>query len=339
MDARPKMIYLPDTMVNWPWPRTINPHFEDVKAEVDLWFRNFKALSLESQETFDRGDFARLGALLYPNAPREHLRISCELMNVFFIFDEYTDIANETVTKEMVDIVLDTLHHPHKVRPEGECILGEIVRQFWARAIQSASLSSQRHFLETFAAYLHGVVAEVIDREQGHKRSIDDFLKLRRYTVGVRPCFLINEMGMDLPDEVFYHPVIMDLAECIADLCMIDNDMISYNKEQAAGNEDHNVVTIVMSELGLDIGSAMAWAAHYHAEVQKRYIDSYANVPSWGPSIDVLVKEYLDETAIWARGNHSWHYESQRYCGTKGPEVQKTSLVPLLPKANRKAGV
>jgi hypothetical protein len=28
---------------------------------------------------------------------------------------------------------------------------------------------------------------------------------------------------MDLPDEVFYHPVITGLAECITDLIVIDN--------------------------------------------------------------------------------------------------------------------
>jgi Delta6-protoilludene synthase len=87
---------------------------------------------------------------------------------------------------------------------------------------------------------------------------------------------------------------------------------MSYNKEQAAGNEFHNLISIVMLELDLDRGSAMAWAAHYHAEVQKRFIDGLAKVPSWGPSVDVLVKEYLNGVANWARANHSWSYESQR---------------------------
>jgi hypothetical protein len=30
-------------------------------------------------------------------------------------------------------------------------------------------------------------------------------------------------MGMDLPDEVFYHPIIVELVECIAELMLIDN--------------------------------------------------------------------------------------------------------------------
>ncbi|KAG2047023.1 terpenoid synthase [Suillus hirtellus] len=307
MDARPKTIYLPDTMIHWPWPRTVNPHLQDVKAQVDASFRDFKALSPESQEAFDKCDFALLTGLAYSNAPREYVQIGCDLMNFLFLVEEYTDFENEAVTKERVDIVLDALHNPHKIRPEGECILSEVARLFWVHAL---------------------------DCEQGRKRSIDDYLKLRRKTVGVKPCFLIYEMGMDFPDEVSYHPVITDLADCIAELTIIDNDMMSYNKEQAAGNEFHNLISIVMSELDFDIGSAMAWAAHYHAEVQKRFVDGLAKVPSWGPSVDVLVKEYLDGIANWARANHSWGYESQRYFSTKGLEIQQTRRIPLLPKVS-----
>jgi hypothetical protein len=98
-----------------------------------------------------------------------------------------------------------------------------ILHRFWARAIRYASLSSQRHFLEVFSTFLGGVVAEALDREKGHKRSIEDFLKLRRYTVGLKPSLPIYEMGMDLPDEVFHHPLIMNLTECITDLVVIDN--------------------------------------------------------------------------------------------------------------------
>ncbi|KAG1752168.1 isoprenoid synthase domain-containing protein [Suillus lakei] len=307
------MLYLPDTMANWPWPRAINPHFEDVKAEVDASFRDFKALSPESQEAFDKCDFARLSALTYPNVSRELLRIGCVLNNVYFIVDEYTDAENAAVTQEMLDIVLDALHDPHKPRPEGECILGEIVRQFWARAIQTASLSSQRHLVETFTAYLRATAVEAIDREKGHCRSINDYLKLRRDTCAVKYSVPVCEMGMELPDEVFYHPVIVDLVDCITELCLIDNDMISYNREQATGMENYNLITAIMLELSLDISGAMAWAARYHAEVQKRFMDGLAKVPSWGPS----------SRPLWARGHHCW-------------KIQQSRLVPLLPKVNCK---
>jgi hypothetical protein len=88
--------------------------------------------------------------------------------------------------------------------------------------------------------------------------------------------------------------------------------MVSYNREQATGDENHNLITVVMLERSLDLSSAMSWAACYHSEVQKKFIDTLAKVPSWGPSIDVLVKEYLHGTANWIRGLDCWSYESPR---------------------------
>jgi len=65
--------------------------------------------------------------ILYCNI--EHLRVGCDFMNIGFVLDEYTDLQNTAVTKGIVDIVSDAFHNPHKIRPEGECILGEMTRQ------------------------------------------------------------------------------------------------------------------------------------------------------------------------------------------------------------------
>ncbi|KAG2356410.1 isoprenoid synthase domain-containing protein [Suillus spraguei] len=286
-------------MINWPW-LVPSIRFEDVKAEVGASFRDFRALT-------------RLVALAYPNAPREHIRIGCELMNVFFLLEEYTDNENGA----------------------------EFLHRFWARAIKTASLSSQRHFLETFTAYLHAVVVEALIVNKVICAVLMT-TQAWRLTIGATPSFAICEMGMDLPDEAFYHPAIVELVECSTDMIIIGNDIVSYNKEQAAGSDGHNLISTIMLELGLDIGGAIAWAAHYHAELQKRFIDA---------SVDVLVKEYLDGIAIWPRADTCWSYEGQRsyefliginYHLTrsdlqvlwyKGPEIQQTRLVPLLSKA------
>ena len=50
-------------------------------------------------------------------------------MNLFFLFDEYTDVEPAHVVSEMADIVMDGLKNPHKPRPHGEIVLGEVARQ------------------------------------------------------------------------------------------------------------------------------------------------------------------------------------------------------------------
>ena len=51
-------------------------------------------------------------------------------MNLFYIFDEYTDIADGEGADQIRDIVVDAFRHPEKPRPEGELMLGKMAREF-----------------------------------------------------------------------------------------------------------------------------------------------------------------------------------------------------------------
>jgi len=93
---------------------------------------------------------ARLAALVYPEASKgesyqdqlskrdddillfylEHFRVGCDLMNLFFVIDEYTDVEPPTVVREMVDVMIDALKNPYKPRPEGENIFGQMMKEF-----------------------------------------------------------------------------------------------------------------------------------------------------------------------------------------------------------------
>ncbi|KAI5995364.1 terpenoid synthase [Pisolithus marmoratus] len=305
------MFYLPNTMANWPWPRRINPFFEEVKAEADEWFRSFGALSPKSLKAFEKCDF-------------ENLRIACELMIVYFIVDEYTDVEDADRAAEIVDIIIDTLKNPQRPRPEGEVILGEVIRQFWSRAIQSASPTSQQHFLDDYITYLRAVVAEAGDRDKNVTHDIQGYLSIRRQTVGAQSAFAIFELDLNLVDEVYYHPAVTELIDCAAELILIDNDLASYNREQGTGDENHNLITAIMFELGLD-----------RSEIEARFINGLFALPSWGATLDIQIKEYLNGIANWVRANYCWSYESQRYFGSRGMEIEKTRLVPLLSKASR----
>lgn len=51
-------------------------------------------------------------------------------MNLFYVYDEYTDISNGVGADQIRNIVMDAFHHPVKPRPEGELQLGEMAREF-----------------------------------------------------------------------------------------------------------------------------------------------------------------------------------------------------------------
>ncbi len=59
----------------------------------------------------------------------DQVRAGCDLMNVFFVFDEYSDVEDEKTVQRFADIIMDALRDPRKPRPAGECLVGEITRQ------------------------------------------------------------------------------------------------------------------------------------------------------------------------------------------------------------------
>lgn len=124
------------------------------------------------------------------------------------------------------------------------------------------------------------------------------YLINRRENAAIRPGSLSLELDLSVPDEIFYHPVIVELSTCIADLTLVDNDILSYNREQATGNDGHNLLTCVMHELRCDVNSAMEWAAQYHARVESKFIEGLKNLPSWGAEVDTQVTEYLTRSPI-----------------------------------------
>ncbi|KAF8888381.1 terpenoid synthase [Gymnopilus junonius] len=271
--------HLPDTLKEWPWPRRINRHHEEAKAESDAWFRSFKAFSVESQKAFDRCDFTQL-------------RTACDMTNLFFVFDEYTDSAATHLARHYADVVIDALRNPFKKRPDGEVVLGAIAQEFWARGIQTASANSQRLVHQAQYRDLHVVP------------SIETYLQIRRQTIGVYPSFAMIELPYDLPAYVVNHPVVQDLARLSRDLIILDNDILSYNKEQASEEIPHNLITVVMYYEQCNLYQAI--------------------IPTWDPSVADMANDYLEGIANWVRSNNAWHFESGRYFGDKSKEIEKS---------------
>lgn len=50
-------------------------------------------------------------------------------MDLFFLIDEHTDIADPETARAQADATVDALLDPHKPRPEGEWIGGIVAQQ------------------------------------------------------------------------------------------------------------------------------------------------------------------------------------------------------------------
>jgi len=327
--------YLPDPLAQWPWPRKLSDYYTEVKPESDEWLRSFQALDAKSQRSFDLCNFPLLGSLVYPSLDKDGVRVACDLMVLFFIYDEFTDKVDDDGARVYADMVMDAIRNPYKARPQGEPKLGEIARQFWLRALKVSSLPAQERFIASFSEYVYAVIDEASDRAKGRVRGIEEYLRLTRLTAGGYPAFVGVEAGLNIPNEVMEHPVMKSLCALAAESLVLTNDMYSYNIEQASGHGGHNIITVVMNEKGVDLDGALHWLGEYHGQVLSKFQAQSRTLPSWGGAVDADVTTYVDRLGYWIRGIDSWSLETERYHGTKGPEVRKHRLVTLLPKVKK----
>jgi len=313
----------------------LSDYYTEVKPESDEWLKGFQALDAKSQRSFDLCNFPLLGSLVYPLLDKDGVRVACDLMVLFFIYDEFTDKVDGDGARIYADMVMDAIRNPHQARPQGEPQLGEITRQFWLRALKVSSLPAQERFIATFSEYVYAVIDEASDRSKGRVRGIEEYLKLTRLTAGGYPAFVAVEAGLNIPNEAMGHPVIKSLCALAAESLVLTNDMYSYNIEQASGHGGHNIVTVVMNEKEVDLDSALNWLGEYHGQVLSKFQAQSRSLPSWGGAVDADVATFVDRLGYWIRGIDSWSLETERYHGTKGPEVRKHRLVTLLPKVKK----
>ncbi|KAJ7116265.1 terpenoid synthase [Mycena crocata] len=323
---------LPNTLVEWPYPRRINPHYDGVKLESNTWLEGFNAFTPKAQKAFNRCDFNLLASLAYPKAHRHHLRSGCDLMQLFFVFDEYTDVATADEVRKLAEIVMDALYNPTMPRPHGENLVGQIARQFWERASRTATRCSQSRFVESFKTYTMSVVEQARDRENHIVRTVDAYLSVRRDNIGAKPSFAVLEFDLDLPADIFDHPTMVSLTNITIDLLILGNDLCSYNVEQARGDDGHNIVTVVMVQFNLNLNAALKWISDFHDRLVDEFFLFVKNLPSWGDILDPQVAVYVEGLGNWVRANDCWSFESERYFGKGGLEIQVHRRVTLLPR-------
>ncbi|KAF8474316.1 isoprenoid synthase domain-containing protein [Gautieria morchelliformis] len=323
-------IIIPDTLRSWPWPRHLNPHYAICKEESEAWCEAFHAFSPSAQKAFNLGDFSLLAALAYPLLDK-----GCDFMNLAFVIDEHTDVADGKTARNQADIVMDALRNPHTPRPTGEWVGGEVARQFWLNAVKIATPSSQRRFIDSFQTYTDAVVQEAVDRGAGHIRDVQSYFEVRRETIGAKPAFALVEIQLTIPGEVMKHPVIVALSEMSIDMVLICNDLCSYNVEQAKDADSHNLVRIVMEQYNTDAQTAMNCLGKLHDELAEQFCDVWMKIPTFGGPVDREIRTYLDGVANWVRANDTWSFESMRYFGNRGLDVQSTRKDQLLSRSSQ----
>lgn len=114
-------------------------------------------------------------------------------------------------------------------------------------------------------------------------------------------------------------------------------DVLWYNREQATGVGNFNIVTTTMRHAGLGLDDTVRFLAERDAHLEAEYLECRREFCAFleglgGPGETYAIRRYVDHMGNVRRAVWCWSFECGRYFGDRGSAYAKTQMVPLIPK-------
>ncbi|KAF9061647.1 pentalenene synthase [Rhodocollybia butyracea] len=327
-------------------PPELNPHYEAVRQEAERWICNECSLDERSERIFKKTDASYFCSIIVPDAAPEELRTVCDWGNWVFPFDDEFDNGglrdDPERAQELIDRLLGGMVDDEEPPMDDEYPLVRVHNSVWDRVRRGSPPGMlferpgcpgvRRRFAKTMGDYCNGALAQVCTCSSGQAPSLEETLAMRRQSAGVSPLFALVEyaLKLDLPDFVFETRSIKEIERVAIDLVLLQNDILSYCKEEREG-VTHNLVAACRRS-----GMPAQMAFNYVGSMLiSRYRDWYlalAELPSWGEQIDYEVQEYIRGVTNVVKANLDWSFHSRRYFGKASEIIRKTWMVAVQPQ-------
>ncbi|MGC4768129.1 terpene synthase family protein [Micromonospora sp. DT44] len=302
-----------------PIPPRLSPHADRVQQWlVDVLPELGMPLDDAALHRLARGGFARYAGRLYPDASEADLRVLTALFTWFFLVDDACDGPHRlspAQIRSLRDGTLALLHDGPRLRHGG--LTGPLRRLLvlaWREPRRRMPSRWRLRFADAVGRHLDGTWREAANKEAAVRPGVDEYVELRRATSAAEVSYPLVEFigGRPLPDPVYHHPLLRQIARTGNDLLSWYNDLASLEKDRAT-SDGHNLVLATQAEWGVSSDEAVRRVAERWRESMRRFVALRAAVPSFGPALDEAVTDHLDGVAYAVRGTIDWTLESGRY--------------------------
>ncbi|PKX98052.1 terpene synthase family protein [Aspergillus novofumigatus IBT 16806] len=311
----------------------VNPHYEEVRKESEEWLANECSFDERSRRILHKTDFSYFCSVAAPDAGPKELRTVCDWGNWVFPFDDMFDNGglkdDPARAQQLIDSLLAGMGEGAQLPSEADSPLVRVHNTVWQRVAQASPPGIRRRFASSMRYYCKGSIEQVRTCSIGRCPSLDEMLALRRQSAGVAPLFALVEYAhkLDIPDHVFECRSIQEIERIGVDLVLLQNDILSYCKEEKEG-VTHNVVAVCRHS---GMPAQMAFN-HIGNMLVARYRDWYlalAELPSWGEHVDAQVQQYIRGVQNVVMANLNWSFRSGRYFGDAKDIVRRSMIVTV----------
>jgi len=325
-----------------------SPYMDQAIENTRVWLRKFDTHHGASKVQYLQTDYQKIDTwpgITYPDASLERLEalLFCVILSI--VIDDMADAAlavkPDEIQADLVDMLVNSIiFNPDAPPPPYDSpLLFVLMHDGFKRLRETTREKTFNRIAEGVMIWLQTCVEQAKGRKKAKPQSvaelpsIEEFIVIRRIAVTGTMALASVEYGadVDIPDELFVHPVLKALEDCAFDIVAMQNDVYSFNKEQAVG-DDQNLVIVVMAKRNVDLQTSINIIVDIVAEYIQKFIDLRKQLPSFGPEVDKEVNRYVDSIAHFIRGSLEYAYISDRYFRDLDTSDRDNLVVPLFPR-------
>lgn len=304
-----------------PWPAGQSHPARDEAAErAHLWADTHGlAPTPSARRRLGGADAAGLTARVCPDVSGAGLFLLTDLVTWLFALDDTcdsgalgTDPARLTVVVDELTAVLDRQGAGAPHGTPTQLALHDLCRRI-AGSGQPAML---RRFTALLRRYLWALVWEAANRARHQVPDVPDYIRMRRHTGAVLPCFVVTDLAERVAPAPGPRPGRVDLRRVdlrrarldllAADLVCWCNDLFSYARER----DGHNLAAVIAHRHGFDDPAALTAAAGLFADRLDEYQRLEADLlRDAGPALHRV----LASRRRWIRATYDWSVHAPRY--------------------------
>ncbi|MEU3291606.1 hypothetical protein ABZ722_04525 [Streptomyces longwoodensis] len=191
-------------------------------------------------------------------------------------------------------------------------------------AVQSRTTASWRQRASrTWIDYLAGNLFEEANRHIGTELNLEEYVRVRNKSIGVRPDFDMRETNgrYEVPPLAWYSSHLERMRTCTVEHVIFVNDVCSLEKDEA--RDDVNLVRLIQQRDNCSRSAAIAQAAAAADERMREFQLLERGVPHLCKQLGLddvahtAVLRHVDSMIDMLSGNYHW----SRTCGRYSPKA------------------
>ena len=231
-----------------PFPSAINKETAQLKQYLREWAVNSELVGKTALDRWEESRFEQLIGRMFPNSNWEQLaRMSGTILWIFFFDDHVLPNARPDTVEyagTIANQVRAILMSSTGVNRYADPIL-ESLRQIQLQLSEITNQSWWQRFVHDMNAFAQSVYQETVASAEQAPPDLEAYLQHRQFTSGWHVVVDLAELdfAVDLPQNIRDQSARREMCRAAGDVACAINDMLSLEKEVAAG-EVHNIVLI-----------------------------------------------------------------------------------------------